>query len=218
MGLRIWDALSDPYDHNQLADNWSKVDFHDHTPGRGVQIPTEGIADGAITSAKMAASIDPSGSYTMYKLVTLGSALIPASLAAGTYGLMPHYNSVPSTASNSAGAVFRFDPADFSVSGRTTMLRLTGVLETLTATAPAVNFTIQMYPVTAIAAGVLTLGASVLTSATITVPAGNTISAFTGSDTAAPAAGFYILGVVTSGVTVAGSNEFVRGVLQVRQV
>jgi hypothetical protein len=200
MGLRIWDALSDPYDHNQLADNWSKVDFHDHTPGRGVQIPTEGIADGAITSAKMAASIDPSGSYTMYKLVTLGSALIPASLAAGTYGLMPHY------------------PADFSVSGRTTMLRLTGVLETLTATAPAVNFTIQMYPVTAIAAGVLTLGASVLTSATITVPAGNTISAFTGSDTAAPAAGFYILGVVTSGVTVAGSNEFVRGVLQVRQV
>jgi hypothetical protein len=53
MGLRVWDQLTDPYDHNQLADNWAKVDFHDHTPGRGVQVPTEGIADASITIAKL---------------------------------------------------------------------------------------------------------------------------------------------------------------------
>jgi hypothetical protein len=53
MSLRIWDRLNDDFDHDQLADNWSKVDQHDHTPGRGVQVPTEGIYDGAITYAKI---------------------------------------------------------------------------------------------------------------------------------------------------------------------
>src|ERR1019366_2888025 len=48
LGLRIWNLLLDPYDHEQLADNWAKVDAHDHSPGRGVLIPTEGIAKEAI--------------------------------------------------------------------------------------------------------------------------------------------------------------------------
>lgn len=53
MGLKVWNQAADVYDHDQLADNWSKVDLHDHTLGRGVQIPTEGIADGAITNSKL---------------------------------------------------------------------------------------------------------------------------------------------------------------------
>lgn len=57
MGLRVWDQTSDLYDHDQLADNWYKVDLHDHTPGRGKQIPAEGIEDGAITSVKLASSL-----------------------------------------------------------------------------------------------------------------------------------------------------------------
>lgn len=54
MGLRLWTQGQDPYDHDQLATNFSKLALHDHTPGRGVQIPSEGIFDGAITYAKMA--------------------------------------------------------------------------------------------------------------------------------------------------------------------
>ena len=50
MVLKVWNLLEDPYDHEQLADNWAKVDSHDHSPGRGVLIPTEGIANEAITS------------------------------------------------------------------------------------------------------------------------------------------------------------------------
>lgn len=50
LGLRIWNLLLDPYDHEQLADNWAKLDAHDHSPGRGVLIPTEGIAKEAITN------------------------------------------------------------------------------------------------------------------------------------------------------------------------
>lgn len=54
MSLRIWNDLLDNYDHEQLANNWAKVDAHDHSPGRGVLIPTEGISEGAVTHSLLA--------------------------------------------------------------------------------------------------------------------------------------------------------------------
>lgn len=54
MGLITWENLSDPYDHTQLAGNFNAVDIHDHTDGKGVQIPTDGIEDQAITTDKIA--------------------------------------------------------------------------------------------------------------------------------------------------------------------
>jgi hypothetical protein len=59
MGLRVWNLLLDPYDHEQFANNWAKVDAHDHSPGRGVLIPTEGIANEAISFGLLAGSIFP---------------------------------------------------------------------------------------------------------------------------------------------------------------
>jgi hypothetical protein len=64
LGLRIWNLLLDPYDHEQLADNWAKVDAHDHSPGRGVLIPTEGIAFEAISYPLIASSVFPVASAT----------------------------------------------------------------------------------------------------------------------------------------------------------
>jgi hypothetical protein len=54
MGLVVWDLGEDPYDHAQLANNFSELDQHNHTTGNGVQIPSGGIANGAITAAKLA--------------------------------------------------------------------------------------------------------------------------------------------------------------------
>lgn len=54
MSLVIWDEADDPYDHTELAANWDALDEHDHSAGRGVQIPTGGIKDGAITTPKLA--------------------------------------------------------------------------------------------------------------------------------------------------------------------
>jgi hypothetical protein len=54
MSLRIWDEVEDLYSHEQLADNFAKLDIHDHTPGRGVQIPTNGIVEHAITERLLA--------------------------------------------------------------------------------------------------------------------------------------------------------------------
>lgn len=41
---------------DKIIDSFDAVDAHDHTSGKGVQIPTGGIADGAITDAKLNAS------------------------------------------------------------------------------------------------------------------------------------------------------------------
>lgn len=54
MGLTGWDLPGDYYSHTQLANNFVAIDGHDHTVGKGKQIPTGGIADGAITTVKLA--------------------------------------------------------------------------------------------------------------------------------------------------------------------
>lgn len=54
MSLVAWDQNNDLYDHDQLSDNFVKIDAHDHTSTKGVQIPTGGIEDDAITAAKVA--------------------------------------------------------------------------------------------------------------------------------------------------------------------
>lgn len=75
MGLRIWNQNSDRYDHDQLADNWAKVDFHDHSPGRGQPIPTEAFLDGSITSAKLAntATVKAVGGFRSYRNAALST-------------------------------------------------------------------------------------------------------------------------------------------------
>lgn len=73
MSLVTWQTGDDIYDWQQLLSNWLKVDAHDHTSGKGVQIPTGGIRDGAVTAAKLDAnavppSAPPDGSVTTAKL------------------------------------------------------------------------------------------------------------------------------------------------------
>lgn len=53
MGLKVWNLLNDSYDHVQLAENFAKIDQHQHTEGQGAQIPTGGIENGAISGAKI---------------------------------------------------------------------------------------------------------------------------------------------------------------------
>jgi microcystin-dependent protein len=60
LALNVWNLTTDPYDHEELAENWAKVDEHDHSTGKGKQIPTGGIEDAAITADKIAPSAIPS--------------------------------------------------------------------------------------------------------------------------------------------------------------
>lgn len=56
MGIRVWDQPGDFFSYSELAANWAAVDVHDHTSGKGLQIPTAGIANLAVTGAKIATS------------------------------------------------------------------------------------------------------------------------------------------------------------------
>lgn len=59
--LKVWNNLSDLFNHTELEENWDKIDAHDHTTGKGVPIPTGGIANLAITGPKLATdSVDGS--------------------------------------------------------------------------------------------------------------------------------------------------------------
>jgi hypothetical protein len=54
LALHIWDQNNDFFSHTELADNFQKIDVHDHTgSGKGLAIPETGIANNAITAGKI---------------------------------------------------------------------------------------------------------------------------------------------------------------------
>jgi hypothetical protein len=215
MALKIWNLLSDPYDHDQLADNWAKVDQHDHTSNRGVQIPTEGIFDGAITSSKLASGLDPAPAYTTWKVLRHVGGAIAGSTIAGIYGLS---ETMPSAQPINQPLFYTyFDPADYAVAGRNTMLRIQATVVT-NATAPAANFTFGLYPAASTSGGLITNGGAVAGSTiAVNAPALNTMTTVNSAEFAAPAAALYVLAVSMSATAAAGSTQSFRAQLQLRQ-
>lgn len=218
MALRRWDQLSDLFSHDQLSDNWAKIDFHDHTPGRGVQIPTEGIFDGAITVTKLATGLDPSSAYTSFKVIRNSLADFGASAAAGTYVMSENRPSTVTIGSAGAQGIYYFDPSDYTVTSRSTMLRLR-VTMAQGNVAPGITITVGMYPVSGTSTGSAVVGA-VVTGSTVALVATtiNTLSVGVSSEFAAPAAGYYLTGFLTSGVSAASSAAQLRAEMQMRQV
>lgn len=220
VSLRLWDQLNDPYSHDQLSDNWSKMDFHDHTPGRGVQIPTEGIADGAITPAKVAASLDPGPAYSTWKNLRSGAGTIGASVVAGSYVLAETNNAAagyPAAQPLNVIPYYQFfDPADYAVSGRTVRYRLQVTCFT-SATAPGANFSVNLFPASYVGATFTVGSATPGMTVTFSTPAANSVLNLNGSEVAAPVAGIYALGVTNSATTAVGSTTVFRATLQMRQ-
>lgn len=56
MGLKQWNLGTDFFSYVDLSNNFAKIDTHDHTSGKGVQIPTEGLANSAVTQTKLASA------------------------------------------------------------------------------------------------------------------------------------------------------------------
>ncbi len=53
--LTIWDNLSDPYDHVELANNWKAVDVHDHTGyPKGKKLTAAAFENGSVGSGQIA--------------------------------------------------------------------------------------------------------------------------------------------------------------------
>lgn len=208
MVLKVWNLLTDPYDHDQLADNWAKIDQHDHTSNRGVQVPTEGIFDGAITSAKLATGLDPAPGYASYKVQHQRGCPVPSGGIANTTYLLSASQTIAALSGGSfaiAGYAFYIDPSDYAVASRSTVFRIRGGIITNTI-APAVSYTFALYTMTGLGGltgvapqGGTLSGAIAGTSAVVTTPAaGGFTTPIAGSDFTT-AAGWYVLGVTISG-------------------
>lgn len=225
MGLNIWNLLSDPYDHAQLADNFSKLDLHDHTPGRGIQIPTEGIADGAITQPKLAASLNPTLIWGTYKNVLRYITPFGAASGPADY-LVPNSSAInPASApSNAQNVAFYLDPADYAILGSTVKLRIrAGIV--VNAVAPAVNFTFTLNPIAtwggasgAIPTVATTSAAVSGSSVSINAPSAASATILAGADFTFPLAGWYVAQINLSGTTATNSRSLATVELQARQV
>lgn len=126
------------------------------------------------------------------------------------------------TTTGVTSSIVHLDPADYALPGMDTKYRVKAVCMT-NGTAPAVTFTAGLYPITAVggAADVSTLtGGTVTTGSTVAFasPAANTPSVGNSGDFAAPAAGFFALGVLLSGTPAADARGVVSATLEVRNV
>lgn len=223
MGLRIWNLLTDLYDHSQLADNWAKLDYHDHSPGKGVQIPTEGIADGAVTGPKLAAALDPSGAYTGARLLHRTGGLNAGAVAAATYiTRTDHLNLSVVPAAAGSSAVY-LNPALWTASGRVVRCLLTGGLF-VNAVAPTSTYSFALFPVatwggiSGSVPTVATIGTAVGTTPTIIAPPASAPVAPVSVEFDAPTAGWYVIGVIQVGAQAANTNVTFHASLFVKQV
>lgn len=225
MGLRVWNLLTDLYDHTQLADNWAKLDYHDHSPGKGVQIPTEGLADGAVTGPKLAAALDPSAAYTSPRLLVRLGGNSTSAFAAGTYPLRTDFAALVAVPVQAAWTAVYLDPAMWTATGRTVRYLLRGALIT-NAVAPTATYAFTMQPVATWAGGsgssptTSTLG-PVVTGATtpsIAAPAAGGPATPVEVEFDAPAAGWYTLCMVQTGAAAANSLVAFHSSLFVKQV
>lgn len=156
-------------------------------------------------------------------LVPTRSIIIPTATAAATLFLPEGSTTgLAAATTNSPLAVVYLDPADYALSGLTTKYRVHAICLT-DAVAPAVTFTIGLYPISAVAGGAdaitMTAGA-VQAGSTVAFasPAANLRSQGNSGDFTAPAAGYYALGVVISGATAANSREVIAARVEARNV
>lgn len=123
LGLVVWNAPTDPYVSAQLAENWYRVDEHDHSPGRGRAltglsfeeggVSTAYLVDGAVTTPKLA-----DGAATSGKLATGSVTVNKAAVGANGFaaGCFSAYRSNPQTSVN-GGVGVGMDAKEFDLSG-----------------------------------------------------------------------------------------------------
>lgn len=227
MGLKRWDQPNDVFSYTELSDNFALIDSHDHTTGKGVQIPTAGIANLAVIDTKIA-----NDAVTTSKI--LSANVTDAKLASPTTGMYKELKSGAGTWSGSLTAnqlvslgngpslsvspysyyyAFYFDPADYAVASKTLKIRLRAWVGNATFTGGGTwaAFLIAATGGISAAGNITTVGAS---AASANLVAAGTVN--TSGDVTPPAAGYYFFGVQNS---IAGAGIFSVGVqLQYRHV
>lgn len=162
---------------------------------------------------------EPAGGMYGVAIPLMGTQ-VGSEAGANTYALLPNFSTTTVLTGNCGHGIRELDPAVFATEGRKPRYKLRVNVAT-NAVAPAADFTVELRKVlkTAGAAGVLSISESEAVaglSAKVTAPAKETSrNVAESADVEAPAAGSYILAVVTSAKTGASSMADVSAVLQV---
>ena len=169
---------------------------------------------------------DYEGAFAFKKHIVSASSRLDAP-AAGTFllGAGTSGAGVEHLSATAGLAAFYITPADYEetpVNKRTVKLTVQATVAT-NAVAPAITFTIGLYPVSAAAgaenAVTVTLGSVIAGStAAVTTPAKETLTEAASTAFTCPTAGFYALAVLTSGSAAAKASAAIRASLQMTQV
>jgi hypothetical protein len=146
-----------------------------------------------------------------------------AARAAGTYWIgQGDPLGVSGTGTLYPANVMYIDPADYpTVNALTTKLRIRAVVEA-NDVAPGGSYTFGLYPVTRPATSggaglvIYTMGTVISGSTVAVTPAADSQNNVVGSDFAIPAAGFYVIGVVTSANVATSAHVHISASLQLR--
>lgn len=239
MSLVRWDGTGDNFSHTQLASNFTLIDQHDHTSGKGVQIPPGGLAnlsvgtaqlaDGSVTNSKISGSSPisdvnlASPNNSAYRaLFSLGTK-VTSSNPTGNYLFASGPTLLaPSTATSTIVPVYYLNVNDYAVANKSPVLQVLVTILT-NSVAPGITYTVGLNATSVDAANATSgnlaylLGSQIANSTSaIATPAQNSSSEQASVDFAFPTTGFYTLGINLSGTPGAGSVAAVHAQLRVR--
>lgn len=184
-------------------------------------------ANAGITAGQLAAGVSEPAFTTYKDLLPERWTSAPGGIGIGgnIYPLGDQGLFASALPSGVVGRVFYLDPADWLAGSRTTKLRLRALMFT-DAVAPGVTYTFGLYPVATFGNSGANLGATIATTSAVVSgstavfasPAANGGTRVDSTDFAAPAAGFYFIGLTISAASAANAYVILNARLQMRQV
>ncbi len=116
IGLTQWTGINDKFSHTQLAANLAAIDGHDHTgaPTKGLQIPTGGIVNLAVTAGKIAPDAVITTKILDANVTT--PKLANQAITAAKIGVLPRaraYNNVAQTVPSNIASLVLFNAERF---------------------------------------------------------------------------------------------------------
>lgn len=116
MGLTQWNSVNDNFNHSALSANFAAIDVHNHTgsPSSGVQIPTGGLVNLAVSAAKLAADSVITAKILDANVTT--PKLANQSVVAAKIGVLPRsrvYHNIAQTIPNNTVTALAFNAERF---------------------------------------------------------------------------------------------------------
>lgn len=149
MGLIKWDSINDFFSHEQLASNFGAIDEHNHTAGKGVQIPYGGLAEQAVGTENLREGViyPTSEVYRALAEQTQGWTFSTSSSGIRFGGKIPNVSNWAETNFPPQNGFCYILPSDYVVTGKTTKYNVHTTLIT-NGTAPGITFTSGLYKIT----------------------------------------------------------------------